>query len=352
MANDVTIGIPVYRAEQYIANTLNSALNQTYSNIDFLVIDDCSDDRSLEIIQDFQQHHPRGKNIRIIHHEHNQGIGNTRNHLIDEAKTKYFFFLDADDTISENAIQLLHAHAEQYQAELVYGSHELIRFNNNVPTTTPKLYENRKFLKPNEFSFYVYYLFKGIQAPVWNILINLKWFRQTKLRFLPINYWEDFSLTLDLPCYSNRVVLLSTITYRYNIHMGSLSNTETKNEIMKTYIEKIIGSIEHVKNNSDKIKEKPCFPGRMAKVMVIDFYLICYILKNKHIIRPSFSNRELRNIMKSPLTFKETFFLKNKRIKNIFFYLLGVLPPFLSIYLIKTCNYYIRLIKSDNNLVQ
>ena len=331
MTNDVTIGIPVYRAEQYIANTLNSALNQTYSNIDFLVIDDCSDDRSLEIVQDFQQHHPRGKNIRIIRHEHNQGIGKTRNHLIDEAKTKYFFFLDADDTISENAIQLLHAHAEQYQAELVYGSHELIEWINNSRKILPTIYCFRIFNHHEDFPNYVFSHYKAIQAPIWNALIDLDWFRTTMLRFLPINYWEDFALTMDLSTYTSKAILLPTVTYYYNRHNGSLTNIEFIKGLSKETIINTIGAIDYVKRNSDRIKHKSYFPGRMVKVMMTDFYIVCNILKNKDKIQPSFSKRELRDVMKSPLSFWETISLKNRKFENLFLYILGVLPPSLSV---------------------
>ena len=104
MGNDVTIAIPLYRAEKYIKDCLNSALAQSYSHIDFLVIDDASDDCSIDIVAQMQVEHSRGKDIRLIRHDKNLGIGETRNELIAKAKTKYLFFLDADDTITENAI--------------------------------------------------------------------------------------------------------------------------------------------------------------------------------------------------------------------------------------------------------
>ena len=240
MANDVTIGVPVFRAEQYIAETLESALAQTYPNIDFLIIDDGSDDCSMEIVRNIQRHHPRGQHIRIIYQEKNLGIGNTRNHLIDEARTKYFFFLDADDSIATDAIQLLHDNAERYQAELVYGSHEHIDMTNNDRQICPTIYKEQQFLEMDEYPTYVYRKYEGIQAPIWNALINLEWFRRTGLRFLPINYWEDFSLTMDLASYASRVVLLSNVTYFYFRHVGTLSNATDLNGLKKETIQKTI----------------------------------------------------------------------------------------------------------------
>ena len=83
MRHKVTIGIPVFRVENYIKRTMESVLSQSYPDIEFLVIDDGSDDKSLEILYDIQQIHPRGKDMRILSHEHNQGVSVTRNQIID-----------------------------------------------------------------------------------------------------------------------------------------------------------------------------------------------------------------------------------------------------------------------------
>ena len=104
MKYDVTIGIPVYRAEPYIRQTMESALSQTYSSIEFLVVDDGGGDRSVEIIKELKASHLRGKDIRILTHVQNQGVSASRNQIIDEARGEYLYFMDADDLIAENAI--------------------------------------------------------------------------------------------------------------------------------------------------------------------------------------------------------------------------------------------------------
>lgn len=333
MGNDVTIAIPLYKAEKYITECLNSALAQSYLYIDYLVIDDGCDDATADIVLRLQLEHPRGKNIRIIRHPQNFGIGKTRNHLIDEIKTKYLFFLDADDVIAENAIQILHDAAEKYQTDLAYGSHEQIDMTKVGHHVIPFLYE-QLFFKNDDYPIYVYRKYEGIQATIWNSLINLEWFRSTGLRFLPINYWEDFALTMDLATYTSRVVLLPDVTYYYYRHSGSLSIAKDSYRFTKDTIQKTIGAIEWVKGNSDRLKHKSYFPGRMVKVLMTDFYIVCNILKNKDKIQPAFSKRELRDVMKSPLSFRETISLKNRRFENLFLYVLGILPPSISIWII------------------
>lgn len=331
---EVTIGIPIYNVEKYIRRAIDSALLQTYKSIEILICDDASTDSSVVIVEEYQRNHFRGKDIRLIRHTQNMGIGETRNHLIAGAKTKYFFFMDADDMMAENTIQLLHDAAERSNCDLVYGSHKKIDMTTEEHFTSSMVYKQQVFLNPDEYPTYVYRKYERIQATVWNMLINLDWFRNTGLRFLPINYWEDFALTMDLATYASRVVLLPNVTYYYYRHSDSLSNAMDSNRYAKEIIQKTIGAIEHVKSNSDRIKYKTYFPGRMVKVMMTDFYIICNILKNKDKIQPSFSKRELRDVMKSPLSFWETISLKNRKFENLFLYMLGVLPSSISVWII------------------
>lgn len=88
---EVTIGIPVFNAEHYLRRALDTAFSQTHKSIEILICDDASTDSSVEIVEEYQCQHSRGKDIRLIRHFRNMGIGETRNQLIAEARTKYFF---------------------------------------------------------------------------------------------------------------------------------------------------------------------------------------------------------------------------------------------------------------------
>jgi glycosyltransferase involved in cell wall biosynthesis len=87
----VSVIIPVYKAEKYVASTLQSVLNQTYKNLEILIIDDESPDRSIEICKQFSD--PR---IKIIHQK-NRGLSGARNKGIQQAQGEYLAFIDADD---------------------------------------------------------------------------------------------------------------------------------------------------------------------------------------------------------------------------------------------------------------
>ena len=134
MSSTVTIGIPVFQAKDYIEATMQSALSQTYPNIEFLIVDDCGNDGTIDIIEQLQKNHPRGQHIRILRNEQNMGVGPSRNHIIDEAKGHYLYFMDCDDVIEPNTIELMVEAILQNDADIVYASYERIDNVNNEPT--------------------------------------------------------------------------------------------------------------------------------------------------------------------------------------------------------------------------
>lgn len=335
MDYDITIGIPVYNVGKYVRRMMESALAQTYTNIEFLVCDDCGTDQSMDIIRELQQTHPRGKDIRIVRQPGNGGLGRARNRIIEEARGRYLYHLDADDAIAPNTIALLYENALQYDADIVYGSYRRIEELEGQTRQTDCCYPAMQFLGENEFADRVYSDYGFLQANTWNFLIKTEIYRKHHIRHKAVNYWEDFSTTIDLPCYVQRAVLLPDVTYYYYCRGGSLSNFQQRSHIDKQEIQKTIDAMAEVKRNSDRLKAKPYFHKRMYKVMMTHFYMACAILKEEAIITPPFLNREIRDVMKSPLTLVETLSLKGWRMKNLFLYVLGHLPPKASIAIVR-----------------
>lgn len=92
--NLVSVIVPVYNAEQYLKETLDSIINQTYKDIEILCVDDMSKDSSREILKEYSSIH---RNIKPIFLEKNAGVSNARNIGISNAKGRYIAFLDSDD---------------------------------------------------------------------------------------------------------------------------------------------------------------------------------------------------------------------------------------------------------------
>ena len=343
-AYEVTIGIPVYNVEKYIRIAMNSALAQTFGSIEFLICDDCGTDSSMDIIREYQQTHLRGKDIRVVRQPQNMGIGEARNRIVKEAQGRYLFFLDGDDTITSNAIQLLYDALQSYNAQIVYGSHRRIEFLDGKEKEVLYQYSPMQFSKMDDFASWVYRCYDGIQATTWNILIDLAFLRSCNLHFEPISYWEDFTFMMLFPTYVTRVVLLPDITYTYYCRNHSLSNFQHRSQINKSEIEMVCNAVNNVKIQLSCYTDKCYYPRLFNKIMMTYFYVACAILKNAGIINPSFSNREIHRLLQFPFSFMQCIKSAGGVFSNLFFVILSKFPSVISVYVINLLGKYKGLV--------
>ena len=250
MKYDVTIGIPMYNVEGYIKRTMESALSQTYHSIEFLVLDDGSNDASLDIVNEFRANHPRGKDIRIISHKENMGPSISRNRIIDEAKGDFLFFLDSDDIIREDTVSLMMTQVHKYDTDIVFGSMEKIMLSGE---RIMYQYPPMRFYEKDEFATFSYRKYAGIQASACNFLVRLSVIRNNRLKFFNSNYWEDFVFVLDLVTYIDKAVLLSDITYSYLCRRNSLSNYQQRELVDKDEVLRNIGVAEYMKSGCARL---------------------------------------------------------------------------------------------------
>ena len=122
----VSVVIPMYNSAKYITPTIKSALNQTYKNIEVLVIDDCSKDNSVEVVNSIAQSDLR---LHCIPQEKNQGAAVARNRGIKEAKGQYIAFLDSDDLWAEDKIEKQVALMKAKNAAFVYCAYDSVNEN-------------------------------------------------------------------------------------------------------------------------------------------------------------------------------------------------------------------------------
>lgn len=330
---EVSIGIPVYNVERYIRQTMESALAQTFQSIEFLICDDCGTDSSIEIVREYQEKHPRGKDIRILRQPKNMGIGAGRNRMIAEAKGRYFYSLDADDTIAPNTIELLYNAAQKYQADIVYGSFErVISYNGEFKERIPFPYPFRVFTEPDEYASYVYNV--GIQGMNWNFIINIDIIRRNKLKVTPVGhgYGEDFTFTIDLPTYITRAVLLPDITYQY--YNRNTDRPKPKKLLTRKNMDMTIKTIEEKKNRTE-LKGKPYYAKRISKLMMLDCSFACEMIGRRNEFDEPYSNREVRDMMWHPMTLWQILTTKSGRAHNLLYYIFGHVPSFLCAWLLK-----------------
>lgn len=110
----ISVLVPVYNAEKYIEKCIKSIINQTYKDIEIVLIDDESKDNSLNIMKNLQKQDNR---IKIVSIE-NKGVADARNSAIENATGKLLTFVDSDDTIDEDYLEIMYNNLKKYDADI------------------------------------------------------------------------------------------------------------------------------------------------------------------------------------------------------------------------------------------
>lgn len=338
---DVTIGIPVYKSVDYIRRALESALAQTYPSIEFLIVDDAGNDDSIDVVQSVKETHTRGDDIHIINHKENLGVSASRNDIIDNAKGNYLYFMDSDDVIAENTIELMMQNVSQYDAEIVFGSYKKIETSGKDNIYQ---YPALQLLKKDELASFAYRKYAGIQASSCNYIVKISILRDNNHRFINTNFWEDFVFTFDLVTLISRAILLPDITYSYICRENSLSNYQQREMINKEEILQNVRAIDYLKRTSSRLCNKEYFPSRCFNIVMTDFYIVCNILKRRKSIFPHISNKEIKMIMNHPAKWTQICSFKQSRIKNMLLYSVGILSSSLCVSIIWIVGKFKKLI--------
>lgn len=256
----ITISIPVYNVEKYVERALLSALNQTYDNLEILVINDRGSDRSMDIVRRVISSNPRGNIVRIIDHGSNLGLGVTRNTSIDNARGEFLFFMDSDDEIFSNCISILYSAMKETPVDFVVGSICEVDINNTILNN--RVYVNAYYTNNNDIlhsqydpNWYNTGKSSNILSPIWNRLYNLNFLKRNKIRCIPAQRHEDLIFSFLLYLFANKCRILPNITYRYTIaRPGSDMDEALKGFTMKL-IRHQIGIIEFYTSYINYIKE-------------------------------------------------------------------------------------------------
>lgn len=138
--NDVSVIIPVFNGEKYIARCLESILNQSYKNIEIIVVDDNSNDGSIKIVNEYLSKY---SNIRLIRNQTNVGAAISRNNGLSYSRSEYVLFLDCDDWIDLNCIEkAMIKFKNNAEIDIVLWEIQTAYFNNHFSSRYKYLYNN------------------------------------------------------------------------------------------------------------------------------------------------------------------------------------------------------------------
>lgn len=228
----ISVIIPIYNVSAYIERCLHSLMNQTYSNIECILVDDCGTDDSVTKCEQMVAEYDGPIRFRIIHHEQNRGLSAARNTGTNEAIGKYLFYLDSDDEILTDCLEHLLTVANNHPGiEMVIGNFRRCYINTNKTIIVKS-----KFLgntKTNEEVRNRYYNHQ-ILGHAWNKLILRDFIIQRHLYFREDVLYEDILWLFYVMKHLSRVGICDIITYNYNIRPESITtSTEQYNKAIQ-----------------------------------------------------------------------------------------------------------------------
>lgn len=210
----ITVIINVYNGEKYIKKCLDSVVNQTYKNIEILIINDGSRDKTLDILKTYKD-----KRIRIISTE-NKGLAFSRNVGLDNAKGDYYYFVDVDDFIENDTIEYLYNLCQKNNADIVTCEcQDIYDYNFKVKKEKEKIciFSREEMLKT--------FLLNQINHcdATWNKLIKKDIFNDIRFENKMIN---DLTTTYKLILSSNKIIYSNQIKYYYYRNQDSVTIKE------------------------------------------------------------------------------------------------------------------------------
>ena len=252
----VSIIILVYNTEQYLEKCLNSVINQTLKEIEIICIDDKSTDNSINIIKEFQK---KDNRIILIESEKNMGMGYNRDVGIKQAKGEYIGFVDSDDYLELDGLEVLSNIIMQNDLPAI------IIANSSNHVTKDSLYTYKQaFFKQDADTLLSY---KDILQDfphihfyvVWLFTCRCDFLLQNNFRFEPNIIYEDVLFTSYVFIFSESIYISNIPIYNYRISReNSIMNTKTKEHFYKSAYSHFMLSkrfFEFCEDNNDEMRK-------------------------------------------------------------------------------------------------
>jgi len=229
----VSIIIPVYNVEKYIRECLNSVINQTYKNIEIIVVIDGSLDNSSKIVYEFAKNDDR---FKIIDRE-NKGVYQSRIDGIKESTGEYLIFIDSDDTIKENMVEILLNEIISSDTDLVRCKW-LTKINNKFIEEDIKIDNYNKVLK-KDFDPYLYNLLYNtiFFNSMCRQIVKKEVFKNIDMSNSNLKYGEDLAFECKILNNINSFKIIDEYLYIYNINENSITNKKSIKIINKKLLD-------------------------------------------------------------------------------------------------------------------
>ncbi len=241
----ISIIVPVYNVERYLDHCLDSLVNQTFKDIEIIIVNDGSPDNSQQIIDEYKNKYPQLIKAFV---KENGGVSSAKNFGLEHASGEYVLFIDSDDYVNINMVEKMYNVAYKENSDMVIcdvydvfeKNNKIIRYSNNFIGNT-NIYENKKII---------------FNRPAnWNKLIKKSLFNDFEFE---LNKWyEDMRISIKLYLLCKKITFIDEPLYYYVTHENSIMNNKN---ISKNYqiIDAFDDIINYYKENNlyDEFKEE------------------------------------------------------------------------------------------------
>ena len=240
----VSVLVPIYRVEKYIKRCAESLFMQTYGNIEYVFVDDCSPDDSIKILNATILEHPDRKDtVKIVTHEHNKGLAEARNTAIRASSGEFIMHVDSDDYVETNAVELLVEEQLKTGADIVSSNAIRHYHSSDVEMHFPTYTSKEDAVKDVSRA--------SINHAIWGRLIRKDLYVRNHIEArVGCNQGEDWQVVPQLFYYSNLLSKIDAFIYHYNC---TNENSYMSSSFKRTLCDQDLGSMKVV---SDFLKSK------------------------------------------------------------------------------------------------
>lgn len=213
----ISIVIPVYNVEDYLPRCLDSIVKQTYRNIEIILIDDGSKDKSGSICDKYAKMDNR---IKVFHNKNN-GVAYTRNFGIEVSNGKYLTFVDSDDYVDENYVEFLYVLLKKNNCTISVCSN--VKIKNNTKHRKPKINIKNNIYDGHEALLLMLYQ-KELDSSLWGKMYQTNLLKSEKVSNYKV--FEDIDYLIKVMPKSNKVIVSNNQLYYYYVRQNSLIHSD------------------------------------------------------------------------------------------------------------------------------
>lgn len=259
----VSIIVPVYNTENYLVRCLDSLVNQSLKEIEIILINDCSQDHSLDILQRYKQKY--AEKIVIINLNENKGPGGARNEGINVAKGEYLGFVDSDDDVCCTMFEELYNIALVENYDLVDCEFYYEAFNQNMKTTSHTALGELNLDKKREL-----FIHSGF---IWSKIIKRNILIDKNIRFREKSAFEDIDFLRKVIFYCKKISASDKVLYNYRDNDNSISSRLTEDIQIYQKMEALISLVKNFKdiNAYDDFKDEITYLVYKSYMIMLEY---------------------------------------------------------------------------------